>query len=141
MKAYKGTYNGKCKDITYEIGKTYTYNGKIEMCKSGFHFCLNSQDIIQYYPYKKDLVVFEIEVEDNNYTTKDTKSVTNSFKVIKKVSKKDYPALLNIKLDSKGNKISYKNSKGFEVNSKYDSKGNLLWSKNSKGFEWSIYIK
>jgi len=35
MKAYKATRNMKCKSITYEIGKTYTFNGKLIMCEQG----------------------------------------------------------------------------------------------------------
>jgi len=39
MIAYKATYNLKCETITYEVGKTYTFNGKLIMCDQGFHFC------------------------------------------------------------------------------------------------------
>ena len=135
MKAYKATYNGKCKNITYEVGKTYTYKGKIEMCSSGFHFCLKPKDVLQYYTYRKDLVIFEIEVEDGNYLTEGNKSVTNSFKVIRKVTKKEYSKLLDIKVNSKGNLICFKDSYGYEEHYKYDSKGNLTWQKDSNGYE------
>ena len=135
MKAYKASYNGKCINITYEVGKTYTLKGKIKMCNSGFHFCIDPKDVLNYYPYKKDFVIFEIEVEDNNYLTEGNKSVTNSFKVIRKVTKEEYPQLLDIKVDSKGNKIWYKDSRGYEINYKYNSKGNKVWEKASNGFE------
>ena len=135
MKAYKGSYNGKCKGKTFEVGKTYTHDEKIEMCKSGFHFCLNAIDVLQYYPYKKDFVLFEIEVKDGNFITEGNKSVTKSFKVLRKVPKKEYEKLLQIKLDSKGKVIWYKDSNGFELNWKYDSKGKVIWYKDSTGFE------
>jgi len=38
-----------CKDFQYEVGKTYTTNEDIQMCEKGFHFCLNSCDVIEYY--------------------------------------------------------------------------------------------
>ena len=37
MKMYKATRNMKCKDITYEIGKEYIFNGELIMCEQGFH--------------------------------------------------------------------------------------------------------
>lgn len=39
-------------DFQYEIGKTYEENDKeIEICCSGFHFCLNLNDVMEYYNY------------------------------------------------------------------------------------------
>ena len=63
MKAYKATYNMKCQDFTYEIGKTYTFDGKIELCSKGFHFCKNPKDVINYYsPYNSEFILLEIDV-------------------------------------------------------------------------------
>jgi YD repeat-containing protein len=135
MLAYKASYNGKCKDITYEVGKTYIFKGQIELCCSGFHFCLNAKDLLSYYPYKKDLVIFEIEVESNNVLTRGDKSVTNYFKVLRQIPKEAYQTLLDIKLDSEGNMAWQKTACGVEYNYKYDSKGNMVWYKDSNGYE------
>ena len=38
MKAYKITdKNGMCHDQKYEVGKTYIYDGDIELCQKGYH--------------------------------------------------------------------------------------------------------
>jgi len=85
MIAYKATTNGKCINIIYEVGNTYTFNGKLKMCKSGFHFHKDLYDIYNYYPNDKETRIFEIEVL-GKVITKDDKSVTNKFKVLKEIS-------------------------------------------------------
>ena len=42
-------------DFQYELGKTYEENDKeIKTCRSGFHFCLNLDDVMNYCHYGKD---------------------------------------------------------------------------------------
>lgn len=50
MYGYKGFNDDfTCKDMQYEVGKTYTHDGEIDLCKSGYHFCLKPIDVIDYY--------------------------------------------------------------------------------------------
>ena len=47
--AYKGMNSDmSCKGFQYEIGKTYKTD-KAELCKCGFHACLNPLDVLDYY--------------------------------------------------------------------------------------------
>ena len=141
MKAYKATRNNKCLNITYEVGKTYTFTGKLEMCKSGFHFCKNVDNVLKYYSYDKDFVLLEIEVLGEVIDNKD-KSVTDKFKVIKIVPKKEYNNLFSkIQIDKSGNMI-YENSYGLESWKEYDKSNNMIHFKDSDGFElWKEYDK
>jgi len=88
MKGYKA-YNKDliCRGFQYKEGETYTHEGDIELCKSGFHFCENPLDVLDYY----DLCDSEFtEVEPLGKTiTNHNKTVTDSIKI-------------GIKLDLKG---------------------------------------
>lgn len=51
MKGYKGFEEDmSCKDMKYEVGKEYVYDGKVTVCKSGYHLCPRAIDVIDYYP-------------------------------------------------------------------------------------------
>jgi len=66
MKAYKGFNRNEdgtlsCRDFTYEVGKTYKYDGEIELCKRGFHACHELHQCWSFYPNNGDNVFYEVE--------------------------------------------------------------------------------
>lgn len=63
VKGFKGfNQDLTCRGFQYEIGKTYEYNGKIELCSSGFHFCRKLQDVYRFYDLKTSRIC-EIEAD------------------------------------------------------------------------------
>ena len=66
-KAYKGfNSNMMCRDFKYKEEKTYKFDGKIELCKCGFHACLGLESVFNYYcgEIGKDFVIREVELEN-----------------------------------------------------------------------------
>ena len=146
MKAYKATYNGKCLDITYEVGNTYTLKGKLIMCERGFHFCENFEDLTKWYyfiknnKYDEEIKVFKIEAQGKIIEDID-KSVTNKIKIIRELSQEEiFEKLKNIFKFDKNNNIIWEKGYGKEYywKYKYDDHNNKIWEKDFNGniYEW-----
>jgi YD repeat-containing protein len=157
MKTYKATRGGRCRSLTYEVGKTYTHSHKPVLCQYGFHSCPDLIDVFDYYEYEEDLIIFEVE-NLGDYLAHDSKIVCDKIKILREVPKEEWH---NCKFDSDGNlihftdcrgkekwtdydihgnKIYVKNSNGLETYYKYDEQGNRIHTKNSRGYEaWREY--
>ncbi|MCK9272969.1 hypothetical protein M0P65_05470 [Candidatus Gracilibacteria bacterium] len=140
MIGYKATCEGKCKDQLYEVGKTYTLDGKMKICERGFHFCQDLYDVFYYYPENKDTKVFKVEAL-GEIKTKSDKSVTNKIKILEEVSlsnmiveKKGYKKFF----DYKGNFIKFEDSDGHWVAYKYNKNRNIIRREHSNG-NWVKY--
>ena len=60
--AYKGMNSDMtCRDFKYELGKSYKTD-KVELCKCGFHACLNPIDMLDYYPKYLSLRYFKVKL-------------------------------------------------------------------------------
>ena len=74
MKAYKGfNKDMTCRGFRYEEGKTYETD-TAELCKSGFHACINPLDVFGYYNPAKS-VYHEVEIDDNGQREEDDSKV------------------------------------------------------------------
>ena len=63
--AYKGMNSDMtCRGFQYEIGKTYKTD-KAELCKCGFHACLNPRDVSRYYPKYNNSCYFKVLLSGN----------------------------------------------------------------------------
>jgi len=77
--AYKGfnpdwTCNPNGVAFQYEVGKTYTHDGKVEACASGFHACEMPLDVWNYYkPNSSKFAVVEAAGKIARHDGKDSK--------------------------------------------------------------------
>ena len=100
MKGYK-VFNPDwtCRDFQYEVGKTYTHDGTLEVCGNGFHFCEKAVDCFNYYSFDPNNKVAEVEAVGDVLTDGD-KSVTNKLVIVREV---EWAELLTIVNTGKGN--------------------------------------
>ena len=62
--AYKGMNSDMtCRDFKYEVGKSYKTD-KAELCKCGFHACLNPIDVLDYYPKHLSSRYFKVKLSE-----------------------------------------------------------------------------
>jgi hypothetical protein len=84
-----------CRDMIFEVGKTYTLKGDPIMCQQGYHYCRNLNDIDQHYNLRSSVIC---EVEILGKTVHDTdgrKSCTNKIKIIKMLTKEQVWSISN----------------------------------------------
>jgi len=80
MKGYKGfNKNLTCLGFQYEEGQTYKHEGNIELCDSGFHFCQNPFDVLDFYNLC-DSEFTEVEAS-GEIKSNNQKTVTNEIKI------------------------------------------------------------
>lgn len=86
MTGYKGmTKDMTCREMQFEIGKTYHVDGEISLCKNGLHFCERLIDVMDYYDMNDDSRYFEIEA-DGVIKSNGKKSVASSLTITREIS-------------------------------------------------------
>ncbi len=80
--------NLQCKGFQYEVGKVYTHDGKVALCKTGFHFVENPLDALSYYPLR----------DGNRWAQVEAHGVSDVSDVKEKDSKR-VSSILNIKAE------------------------------------------
>jgi hypothetical protein len=62
VKGYKGTdANMCCRGYEYELNQVHSMTEDVELCNSGFHFCLRQNDVYRYYEIGDGNRFFEVE--------------------------------------------------------------------------------
>jgi hypothetical protein len=92
----------------FEVGKTYQHRGKVELGKSGFHYCKELSDVFNFYPKGIYCRVVGYGDAEHNFVYQDddvpnpklcTKLAVETLHVIE---------LLNGRFESKGNVYTFK---------------------------------
>ena len=85
MKGYKAFREDMtCRDMQYEVGKTYKHSGKIELCSSGFHFCRDPVDCFNFYDKYSRLC--EVEASGEIIHGDDGKSVCSEITILRELT-------------------------------------------------------
>ena len=107
MIGYKG-FNVKndgtlyCRDMTFEVGKTYEISGKPIICERGIHFCWKLNDVNDYYNLR-DSVICEVEpLGEIVADTDGKKCCTNKLKVVRMLTKEEVWKISNTGNDNTG---------------------------------------
>ena len=138
MIAYKATYNFKCHNQTYAVGKTYK-SDKFKIRRYGMHYCNNKEDTLYYYLPKKDFILLEVEILGDIETDKNN-SVTNKLKILRVVPPDEYTDHMKSRFpiyeyDDLGNIITWIDSDGRKNTMEYDSSCNMISMTNQNGFK------
>jgi hypothetical protein len=78
--------NFTCRGFHYKVGKTYEFDGNIELCKAGFHFCENIADCFSYY-YGRRTRFAKVEALGKVIRSDDdtSKCVTDKIRIIEEI--------------------------------------------------------
>lgn len=74
-----------CRDMKYEVGKTYKYDGPIAICRAGFHFCKKVAKCFNYYSFNPENKVAEVKAT-GLVKSDGAKCVTNEIKILREIS-------------------------------------------------------
>ena len=86
VKGYKAfNSDWTCREFQYEVGKTYTHDGELEMCESGFHFCTNPLECWEYYRWDGTQKFAEIEALGKVLHSENSKCVTDKIKIVREI--------------------------------------------------------
>lgn len=103
MKGYK-VFNPDwtCRGFQYKVGETYTHEGDIDACKSGFHFCRRAADCFNYYSFDSKNKVAEVEAI-GVVKTDGNKSVTDKITIVREVEWQELLTIVNTGNRNTGN--------------------------------------
>lgn len=99
--AYKGFNENFCckNDFQFKVGQKYVHDGKIELCRSGFHACINPADVFGYY-YQDNNRYAEVLVED--FIVGDGKLVAKIITIVKEISRIEFCDICSGRVNSHG---------------------------------------
>ena len=115
--AYKGFNTDlTCRDFQFQIGETYTHEGKVEACASGFHACENPMDVFNYYNPTSRFAIVECSGEISKESDSDSKIACGSIHIKAEIG---LPTLISKAVDLILSKIKWETAK--ESNTGYRS--------------------
>ena len=107
--AYKGFNTDlTCRDFHFQIGETYTHDGKVEACASWFHACENPLDVFNYYNPASRFAIVECSGEISKASDDDSKIACGSIHIKAEIG---LPTLISKAVDLILSKIKWETAK------------------------------
>jgi hypothetical protein len=101
--SYKGfDQNLHCRGYQYEISKTYTHEGEVEVCKSGFHACEYPLDVFGYYPPAISRFAVVTQSGRLSRNSEDTKVASSSITIKAEL---DFPGIIKAAIEYTMNRV------------------------------------
>ena len=98
MKGYK-VFNSDwtCRGFQFEVGEIYEEDVTPSCCSRGFHFCTELKDCFNYYPFRPNNKVAEIEaLGEIDAEAYGSKHCTNKIKIVREISWEEVLKMVNI---------------------------------------------
>lgn len=109
-----------CRGMAYEVGKTYTLDGKPVLCERGYHFCARLVDCFVFHP-SADSRICEVEASGTIITGDDGKSVTDHITIIRELDRSEVLGLANVGRGCTGIRNSGNRNSGYRNSGDYNS--------------------
>ena len=133
--AYKGFNTDlTCRDFQFQIGETYTHDGKVEACASGFHACENPLDVFNYYNPTSRFAIVECSGEINKKSNGDSKIACGSIHIKAEIG---LPTLIYKAVDLILSKIKWDTAKESNTGAYSAATNTGKWSAATNTGKWS----
>ena len=139
-----------CRDFKYEVGKTYTINGKIKCCQRGFHFCKGLIKCFNYYSFDYNNKFAIVEANDEIIIDDNKKYCTNNINIVRELSFGEVCEILGFSeklgrlfIDSFNITKSYKGFWRVLLGSGWftgTNAGSLYWALGDGSSHWARYL-
>ena len=84
--SYKGfNSNLQCRGFQFDVGQTYTHEGEVRACESGFHACEYPLDVFDYYPPAGSQFAIVEQTGELSRHGSDSKVASKSITIIAKI--------------------------------------------------------
>lgn len=133
MKGYK-VFNPDwtCRDMQFEVGKSYEMEEEPVVCKRGFHFCEKIVDCFEYYGFYSNNKVAEIEAfGELDFEESGNKHCTNKIKIIRELTWYEVLELVNTGKDCTGRNNSGDSNTGDSNTGNSNTGNNNTGNRNS----------
>lgn len=119
--------NWQCHDFQFEVGKTYSIDGPLQMCENGFHFCQKLVDCFEWKDFNPKNKIAKVRAS-GKIIHEEIKSVCEMIEILEEISWKTMLTKVNSGSGNSGH------SNSGDCNSGHSNSGNWNSCNKETGF-------